>query len=146
MDGFAFIALHGSENRDVPVGYSVIYIAMDENGDPVGEPVKLLAHVPPNAQWDDGFRPVDVEFDDCGRLLVSSDGTLTSGTYRGSKIVRIESHPVTTIFTAPPTVAPLFRPSSLPTEEPAPPSSAASVWTTLVPVLLLIQAFVVCMN
>lgn len=58
---------------------------MDGVGNPLGDPVDLLAHEPPNAQWENGFRPVDVDFDDCGRLLVSSDGTKG----RGSSIVRI---------------------------------------------------------
>lgn len=86
MDGFAFIAYHGSWNRDVPTGYKVVYVEMDEAGEAVGQPVDLLAHVPPSAKWEDGFRPVDVDFDACGRLLVTSDGTKG----RGSKVVRIE--------------------------------------------------------
>jgi glucose/arabinose dehydrogenase len=86
MNGFAFIAFHGSWNRDPPTGYKVVYVAMDDNGDAVGEPVDLLAHEGRNANWEDGFRPVDVDFDDCGRLLLSSDGT--SG--NGKKIVRID--------------------------------------------------------
>ena len=52
----------------------------------MGAPVDLLAHEPPNAKWEDGFRPVDVDFDECGRLIVTSDG---SGSV-GSKVVRIE--------------------------------------------------------
>lgn len=86
MDGYAFIAYHGSWNRDVPTGYKVVYIAMDGNGEAVSSPVDLLAHQPPDANWEDGFRPVDVAFDACGRLIVTSDGTGDSG----SKIVRIE--------------------------------------------------------
>jgi glucose/arabinose dehydrogenase len=86
MDGFAFIAYHGSWNRDIPTGYKVVYVEMDENGDPVGEPIDLLAHQAPDANWEDGFRPVDVAFDACGRLLVTSDGTRG----RGSKVVRID--------------------------------------------------------
>ena len=94
MDGYAFIAYHGSWNRDVPTGYKVVYVEMDANGEPSGTgALDLLAHQPPNAQWDNGFRPVDVDFDDCGRLLVSSDGTRTS--YRGSGIIRMEYAPGT---------------------------------------------------
>jgi len=81
------IAFHGSWNREIPTGYKVVYVAIDELGNKLGEPVDLLAHIPPDARWDDGFRPVDVDFDECGRLLVSSDG---SGG-RGAKIVRMES-------------------------------------------------------
>ena len=91
MDGYAFIAYHGSWNRRIPTGYKVVYVEMDESGNPIGDsPVDLLSHVPNNAQWESGFRPVDVDFDDCGRLLVSSDGTRDSPQYRGSMIVRIE--------------------------------------------------------
>eukprot|EP00536_Pseudo-nitzschia_multiseries_P005969 jgi/Psemu1/286149/fgenesh1_pg.121_\ len=86
MDGFAFIAYHGSWNRDIPTGYKVVYVEMDENGDAVSEPIDFLAHAPPNAKWEDGFRPVDVDFDSCGRLLVTSDGTRGIG----SKVVRVE--------------------------------------------------------
>lgn len=85
MDGYAFIAFHGSWNRAIPTGYKVIYIAMNTAGEPVSRPVDLLAHKAPNAKWEDGFRPVDVKFTSCGELLVSSDG---GG--KGSKIVRIK--------------------------------------------------------
>ena len=91
MDGYAFIAYHGSWNRDIPTGYKVVYVPMDADGNVKytnQDPIDLLAHEggSDNAQWEDGFRPVDVVFDDCGRLLVTSDGTQG----RGSKIVRIE--------------------------------------------------------
>jgi hypothetical protein len=86
MDGYVFIAFHGSWNRDIPTGYKLVYVEMDVDGNVASEPIDLLAHIPPSARWDDGFRPVDVDFDECGRLLLSSDGT--GG--RGSKIVRIE--------------------------------------------------------
>lgn len=85
-DGFAFVAFHGSWNRDIPTGYKVIYIPFDDSGNVIGPPVDVLAHEPPNAQWEDGFRPVDVDFDDCGRLIVTSDGTRS----RGSKVVTIQ--------------------------------------------------------
>ena len=63
---------------------------MDEAGNAASEPIDLLAHVPPDAKWEDGFRPTDVDFDECGRLLLSSDGSGSSTGYQGSKIVRIE--------------------------------------------------------
>jgi glucose/arabinose dehydrogenase len=103
MDGFAFMAFHGSWNRKVPNGYKVVYVPMDENGNVIQSDddnndgldyypvVDLLAHASNTAQWEDGFRPVDVEFDSCGRLLVSSDGSRRNGVFEGSKIVRIES-------------------------------------------------------
>ena len=85
MDGYAFIAFHGSWNRSPPTGYKVVYVAMDAKGRAIGQPVDFLKHQGTTVQWDDGFRPVGVDFDACGRLLVSSDG---SGS--GSKIVRID--------------------------------------------------------
>lgn len=67
----------------------VVYVPFDANGDMVGDTtIDLLSHEPPNAKWADGFRPVDVDFDACGRLLVTSDGSRPD--YAGSKIVRIE--------------------------------------------------------
>ena len=88
MDGYAFIAFHGSWNRDVPTGYKVVYIRMNSSGLAIGDPIDLMA--PMSLNWTDGFRPVDVDFDQCGRLIVSSDGTkLDNGTFYGSKIVRI---------------------------------------------------------
>ena len=89
MNGYAFIAYHGSWNRDVPTGYKVVYVKMNSQGRAISGAIDLLTHLPPNAKWEDGFRPVDVEFDSCGRLLVSSDGTDTIG----SKLVRIEYAP-----------------------------------------------------
>ena len=101
VDGFAFIAFHGSWNRDPPTGYKVVYVPMDSIGDVAGEPVDLLAHNPPNANWEDGFRPVDVAFDGCGRLIVTSDGT--GG--RGDKLVRLGSNPPTPEPSTSPTVS-----------------------------------------
>jgi len=98
MDGDAFITFHGSWNRDIPTGYKVVYVPVTEDGTGVvggvgADPIDLLTSDSADsssAKWDDGFRPVDVSFDACGRLLVSSDGTRSDGVYRGSKIVRIE--------------------------------------------------------
>jgi glucose/arabinose dehydrogenase len=84
MDGYAFIAFHGSWNRDIRTGYKVVYVEM-KDGRATSEPVDLLKHGGSGAAWPDGFRPVSVDFDACGRLYVSSDG---SGS--GSKVVRIE--------------------------------------------------------
>jgi hypothetical protein len=101
MDGFAFIAFHGSWNRVPPTGYKVVYVPMDSIGDVAGEPVDVLAHIPPNAQWEDGFRPVDIAFDGCGRLVVTSDGTGGSG----DKLVRLGSNLPTPESTTSPTVS-----------------------------------------
>ena len=95
MDGDLFISFHGSWNREIPTGYKVVHVAINENGTGVvggigADPVDLLKHEGNDSKWEDGFRPVDVSFDACGRLLVSSDGSRTGGSYPGEKIVRIE--------------------------------------------------------
>jgi glucose/arabinose dehydrogenase len=93
MDGYAFIALHGSapKSRAIPVGYSVVYIPMPLTHDTIykNDPIPLLRYNSnETSTWDSDFRPVDVKFDDCGCLLVSSDGSKPKK-YAGSKIVRI---------------------------------------------------------
>ena len=40
------------------------------------------------AKWTNGYRPVDVDFDECGRLLVTSDGTKNQNK-EGENVVRI---------------------------------------------------------
>ena len=41
------------------------------------------------AKWQNGFRPVDVKFDQLGRLLVSSDGTNRRRGYAGGMVAMI---------------------------------------------------------
>lgn len=112
MDGFAFVAFHGSWNRDPPTGYKVVFIPMNEQGFvPEGEEAHdLLKHNgTSSAAWDSGYRPVDVDFDECGRLIVSSDGSRGVG----SNIVRIS-------YQGAEVVSPVLEPSN-PT--PVPPSN-----------------------
>lgn len=93
MDGYAFVAYHGSWNRDIPTGYKVVYVPISGDSRIAGDAVDLLSSACCGAKWDDGTRPVDVTFDKCGRLLVSSDGTRVNaqdGQYFGDKIIRIE--------------------------------------------------------
>ncbi|KAL7572386.1 hypothetical protein ACA910_021596 [Epithemia clementina (nom. ined.)] len=122
MDGYAFVAFHGSWNRAIPTGYKVVYVAMDANGRAQGEAQDFLAHEPPNARWENGFRPVDLAFDGCGRLLVSSDGTAVGGSREGSMVVRIEYQGNDT------QTEPLVE---NPTSSPSSPTSSADcrVWT-----------------
>lgn len=72
MASGAFVARHGSWNRNPPSGYDVVYVAFDERGSPIGKPVPVL----------DGFlnedgttagRPTWVEWAGDGSLLVSDD-------------------------------------------------------------------------
>lgn len=132
------------------IGYKAVYVPMDSEGNPTGGAVDLLAHQPPNANWENGFRPVDVSFDDCGRLFLSSDGT--NG--RGSSVVRIEytenGKPDTaqpsllpstlptfqvTELTSPPTFLTSNAPTSLPTSDPttSTPSQSPSMENSLNP-------------
>jgi glucose/arabinose dehydrogenase len=80
MDGFAFVAYHGSWNRDPPTGYKVVFVPFDaDTGDPIigQQPIDLFRHDGESAAWPESYpiRPVDVQFDGCGRLLVTEDGT-----------------------------------------------------------------------
>jgi glucose/arabinose dehydrogenase len=74
--GSAFVALHGSINRSVLAGYSVVRIPF-RNGRPSGEPVPFLDGY---VVKDDGRekvvwgRPVDVLQAADGSLLISDDG------------------------------------------------------------------------
>ena len=73
--GDAFVAQHGSWNRDVPVGYAVVRIPFAD-GLPTGKVEQLLAHDGSAAKWPSGFRPVDPLFEpERGTLLVSCDKT-----------------------------------------------------------------------
>lgn len=88
MNGYAFIAFHGSWNREIPTGYKVVYVPMTLSGSVnASRPFDLLARKYTSSQWSSGYRPVDVDFDECGRLLVTSDGSDEGR--RGSNVVRI---------------------------------------------------------
>ena len=87
MNNYAFIAFHGSWNRDVPTGYKVVFVPMDSDGNPTHLPIDLFRHAGDGAKWPDpGIRPVDVQFDRCGRLYITEDktGSVIQVTYHGS--------------------------------------------------------------
>lgn len=49
---------------------------MDSKGNPIHQPIDLFRHAGDGAKWPDpGIRPVDVQFDSCGRLYVTEDRT-----------------------------------------------------------------------
>ena len=91
MNGNAFIAFHGSWNRNPPTGYKVVRVPMGDNGNPtVDEAINFFCHHDKSgsgAKWPNGFRPVDVVFDKCNRLLITSDGTGSASTRKGNGIV-----------------------------------------------------------
>ncbi len=67
----AFIGLHGSWNRSVPVGYKVLFVPF-RDGEPVGEPIEFAT----GFLGEDGKargRPVGVTVDPRGALIVADD-------------------------------------------------------------------------
>ena len=75
FDKYAFIAFHGSWNRSPPTGFKVVFVPFSE-GNPTALPIDLFRHDGDSAKWPGGdLRPVDVQFDKCGRLFVTEDGT-----------------------------------------------------------------------
>ena len=109
----AFVALHGSWNRDEPVGYSVVRLPFVD-GAPTGAVEAVLEHGGQGAKWPSGFRPVDVQFDRQGRLLVSSD--------KSDEIVRIAYAPSTPPAGPPPPNLRGPTPPSAPPRSPTLPS------------------------
>ena len=90
FDKFAFVAFHGSWNRAIPTGYKVVFVPFDKNGNPLGQPIDLFRYngtFGGTAEWPQGLRPVDVQFDKCGRLFVTEDGSSSGSvikiTYKG---------------------------------------------------------------
>lgn len=88
LQNFAFIAYHGSWNREIPTGRKVVMLEVDENGEFTDrEPMNIFCNGGASSVFDSGLRPVDVAFDECGRLYVTSDGTGRNG--KGSKLFMI---------------------------------------------------------
>ncbi len=68
--GDAFVAQHGSWNRSVPVGYQVVRVRFDNDGNAVGTEVFATGWL---QNGDTIGRPVDIEELPDGSLLVSDD-------------------------------------------------------------------------
>jgi glucose/arabinose dehydrogenase len=66
----AYIGLHGSWNRDVPVGYKVIFVPF-ANGGPSGPPVDFVTGF--QVEGKTMGRPVGVTLDPKGALIVADD-------------------------------------------------------------------------
>jgi glucose/arabinose dehydrogenase len=93
MDNYVFIAFHGSWNRQPPSGYKVVFVPMDNDGNPTHQPIDLFRHAGDGAKWpDQGIRPVDVQFDSCGRLYITEDktGSVIQVKYGGSYLDNFE--------------------------------------------------------
>ena len=67
----AFVGMHGSWNRDEPVGYKVVFVPF-RNGEPAGEPVDFVSGFLVDAGKTRG-RPVGVTVDPRGALIVADD-------------------------------------------------------------------------
>lgn len=98
FDGDAFIGYHGSWNRAPATGYKVVRVAYGKPGDALPlqsseEPKDVLRHKGSAATWPSGVRPVDVKFDTCGRLLVSSDGTRRGSRYTEGQLFLVSGRP-----------------------------------------------------
>ena len=68
----AFIARHGSWNRNPPSGYDVVFVKFDARGNPQGKPVPVLSGFLAGKGKTHG-RPTWVAWDKTGALLVSDD-------------------------------------------------------------------------
>ena len=68
----AFVARHGSWNRKPPSGYDVVYVAFDDRGNPMGQPVPVLSGFLTGEGTTRG-RPTWVDWAQDGALLVSDD-------------------------------------------------------------------------
>lgn len=68
----AFVARHGSWNRQPLAGYDVVYVAFDERGNPLAKPVTVLESFLAGEGETHG-RPTWVSWDRTGGLLVSDD-------------------------------------------------------------------------
>lgn len=69
----AFIARHGSWNRIPLVGYDVVFVAFDANGNPTGTPKQVLGGFLTEGGKETRGRPVWLAWDKAGALLVSDD-------------------------------------------------------------------------
>lgn len=69
----AFIARHGSWNRKPAVGYDVVFVTFDANGNPRGLPVPVLNGFLSAKGKETRGRPTWLAFDRTGALLVSDD-------------------------------------------------------------------------
>ena len=72
FDTGAFIAEHGSWNRQPPSGYKVAFVDFDANGNPLGKPKTVLGGFLNDNGTTNG-RPTWVEWANDGALLVSDD-------------------------------------------------------------------------
>lgn len=125
FDKYAFIAFHGSWNRSPPTGFKVVFVPFSE-GNPTALPIDLFRHDGNSAKWPGGdLRPVDVQFDKCGRLFVTEDGTgsVIMITYNmgDSEQVVLTDTDVADGASCSPFQVPSKPPTKIPSTQPSPP-------------------------
>ena len=76
MKGDAFVALHGSWNRDTRTGYKIVKLDFDKAGKPDATYTDFITGFVLNDD-DVWGRPVGVAFDKAGDLFFSEDGSGT---------------------------------------------------------------------
>ena len=63
----------------IPTVYKIVFVPFDKNGNPlVGQPIDLFRYngtFGESAKWPQAICPVDLQFDKCGRLFVTDDGS-----------------------------------------------------------------------
>ena len=99
-------------------GYKVAFIPFNGEGNPTAPPIDLFWNNGDKAEWLDPVRPVDVQFDSCGSLLVTEDGTgsVIKITYSGGYFD--EYAPIETDVADGASCSPFQLPSSSPTNSP----------------------------
>ena len=76
LKGDAFVAMHGSWNRNTRTGYKIVQVDIDKDGKPTGTYTDFVTGFVLNDD-DVWGRPVGVAFDKNGNLFFSEDGSGT---------------------------------------------------------------------
>ena len=76
VKGDAFVAMHGSWNRNTRTGYKIVQVDIDKDGKPTGTYTDFVTGFVLNDD-DVWGRPVGVAFDKNGNLFFSEDGSGT---------------------------------------------------------------------
>ncbi|KAJ4367352.1 hypothetical protein N0V83_006933 [Neocucurbitaria cava] len=77
----SWVTMHGSWNREEPIGYKLVFVQFDGNGSPTASAnsstaaVDIVSNPDLSACPSNCFRPVGLAWDSQGRLFMSSDST-----------------------------------------------------------------------
>jgi len=84
----AFVGMHGSWNREQPVGYKVVFVPF-RNGRPAGDPIDFVTGFHVDGQT--FGRPVGVTLDPSGALIVADDLSNTLWRVTPNTVPRLQS-------------------------------------------------------